>query len=477
MELKRRQLHFLVATFPFQGHINPALYLAKHLARTLAGVLVTFSTTLSAHRRMFPSSPDDHYDGLLYYSPFSDGFDFDGAIQQFGHYMAGFKVSGPRNFSVLIADLAARGRPVSCVIYTMLLPWAADVALEHGIPSVHYWIQPATVFAVYYHYFHGYGALVDAHCDNPSFTVTLPGLPPLKIRDVPSFLTSPPDHLLYSVKVALSEAFAALNREKAASPKPKVLVNTFDELEPDALTAVDEIDLLTIGPLIHSWSSGGNSSNLKEDENGTGGDMFKPEEKGYLEWLDSNLENSVVYVSFGSLHVFTKSQLEEFSSGLEESGRPYLWVVRRDNREATGVEIETGGHQGMMVAWCSQVKVLSHPAVGCFVTHCGWNSTLESLACGVPTVGVPRLSDQATTARMAEVAWGTGVTVELSGEGMVEASELKRCVEMVMGEGERGVKMRRKAAEWKEKARAAVSEGGSSDRNLRVFLEEIRERL
>ncbi|WOL09029.1 hypothetical protein Cni_G17782 [Canna indica] len=133
-------------------------------------------------------------------------------------------------------------------------------------------------------------------------------------------------------------------------------------------------------------------------------------------------EHSVVYISFGSLHVFTKRQLEELSSGLEKSGRPYLWVVRRDNREATGVEIETGGPQGMVVAWCSQVKVLSHPAVGCFVTHCGWNSTLESLACGVPTVGVPRHSDQATNVRMAEVAWGKGVTVELSGEGMVEAS-------------------------------------------------------
>ncbi|URE44056.1 Enhancer of polycomb-like [Musa troglodytarum] len=258
MELKRQQ-HFLVATFPFQGHINPVLHLAKHLARSAGGPLVTFSTSLSAHRRMFPSAPDHHdvSDGLLSYLPFSDGFDDGdrGGVAGFNSFMAEFKVAGPRSLSSIVAGLAARGRPVTCIVYTMLLPWAADVAREHGIPSIHYWIQPATVFAVYYHCFHDYGAVVDAHRDDPSFTVTFPRLPPIKISDVPSFLTSPVDHPLYSVYLALREAFAALDTEKAASSsKPRVLVNTFDELEPDALAAVDEIDMLTIGPLIPSWS-------------------------------------------------------------------------------------------------------------------------------------------------------------------------------------------------------------------------------
>ncbi|CAL9102225.1 unnamed protein product, partial [Musa textilis] len=368
-----------------------------------------------------------------------------------------------------------RGRPVTCIVYTMLLPWAADVAREHGIPSIHYWIQPATVFAVYYHCFHDYGAVVDAHRDDPSFTVTFPRLPPIKISDVPSFLTSPVDHPLYSVYLALREAFAALDTEKAASSsKPRVLVNTFDELEPDALAAVDEIDMLTIGPLIPSWSSSGTAA-PKDTETGAGGDIFKPDDKGYMEWLESQPEWSVVYVSFGSLHHFTKRELEELSAGLEECGRPYMWVVRRDNREEGNLREGSSG-QGMVVEWCSQVKVLSHAAVGCFVTHCGWNSMLESLACGVPTVGVPRLSDQRTNARMADGAWGTGVTAELGEDDVVEAGELKRCVQLVMGEGERGKEMRRKAEQWKERARAAVSEGGSSDRNLTAFLEDIGKR-
>ncbi|RWW09276.1 hypothetical protein GW17_00027243 [Ensete ventricosum] len=474
MELKRQQ-HFLVATFPFQGHINPVLHLAKHLARSAAGPLVTFSTSLSAHRRMFPSAPDHHdvSDGLLSYLPFSDGFDDgdSGGVAGFNRFMAEFKVTASRSLSSIVAGLAARGRPVTCIVYTMLLPWAADVACEYGIPSVHYWIQPATVFAVYYHYFHDYGAVVDAHRDDPSFTVTFPRMPLMKISDVPSFLTSPVDHPLYSVYLTLREAFAALDAEKAASSsKPRVLVNTFDELEPDALAAVDEIDMLSIGPLIPSWSSSGSAA-PKDTETGAGGDIFKPDDKGYMEWLDSQPEWSVVYVSFGSLHHFTKRELEELSAGLEECGRPYLWVVRRDNRQAGG--LREGGGQGMVVEWCSQVKVLSHAAVGCFVTHCGWNSMLESLACGVPTVGAPRLSDQRTNARMADGAWGTGVTAELSEDGVVEAGELNRCVELVMGEGGRGKEMRRKAVQWQERARAAVSEGGSSDRNLTAFLEEI----
>ncbi|XP_074577113.1 UDP-glycosyltransferase 75C1 [Curcuma longa] len=464
MELKRRQ-HYLVATFPFQGHINPALHLAKHLARAAPGAHVTFSTSLSAHRRMFPSSPDSHSEDLLSYAPYSDGFD-DGdtsGVLGFNRYMVEFKASGSRTFSRLIADLAADGRPVTCVIYTMLLPWAADVARDHGIPSVHYWIQPAAIFAIYYHYFHGYGALVDAHREDPSFVVTLPGLPPLQIRDLPSFLTAPDDHPLSSVVGTLREGFAVLDWERNAPSslralRPRILVNTFDELEPRAIAAVSEVEILTIGPLIPSWSS-------------SGGDMFKADDKGYGEWLDAKPERSVVYVSFGSLHRCSALELEKLAAGLEATGRPYLWVVRKDDRDqAVGAAmLELEGPRGMVVEWCAQVRVLSHAAVGCFVTHCGWNSTLESLACGVPTVGVPRLSDQLSNAKMAKDEWGTGVTAEIGADGVVAAEELRRCVETVMGE-ESGEGMRKRAREWKERARAAVSEGGSSDRNLRAFL-------
>ncbi|KAF5951096.1 hypothetical protein HYC85_013089 [Camellia sinensis] len=129
--------------------------------------------------------------------------------------------------------------------------------------------------------------------------------------------------------------------------------------------------------------------------------------------------------------------------------------------------------QGMIVPWCSQLEVLSHSSLGCFVTHCGWNSMLESLPSGVPVVAVPRWSDQGTNAKMMAEVWGTGVRVKANEEGIVESEEVKRCIEKVMGGEERGEEMRRIAKKWKELTREAVKEGGSSDLNIKAFVKEI----
>ncbi|CAN1323532.1 Phloretin 4'-O-glucosyltransferase [Linum perenne] len=114
------------------------------------------------------------------------------------------------------------------------------------------------------------------------------------------------------------------------------------------------------------------------------------------------------------------------------------------------------------MAWCSQVEVLSHEAVGCFVSHCGWNSTLESICLGVPVVGFPQFSDQPTNAKLLEDVWRTGVRVEI-----------RRCLELVMGEGEVREQVRRNACKWKQLARDAVREGGSSHNNLKAFVDQI----
>ncbi|CAL9092243.1 unnamed protein product, partial [Musa acuminata var. zebrina] len=469
-KLSSMEQHFLVVTYPLQGHINPALHLARRLAR-VAGARITFSIALSGHRRMFPSSADGEVDdGLISYVPHSDGYDdgFNPDVDDIKAYPLRTRSVSSKTLSAIIRSLEERGRPVTCVIYTLLLSWAADVAHEHGLPSVLYWIQPATVFALYYHYFHGYDGLIASHRQDPLFQVNLPGLPPFRICDLPSFLriTSPDDPYFVVIEM-FQESFDVLDREKARSTA-RVLANTFDELESDALVATEKMKLIPIGPTVPSALLEGTEA--ARGTGSTGADLFKLDEKQYMEWLDSKPEKSVVYVSFGSLAVIKKRQAEEIVRGLKESGRPYLWVLKKENRRELEGEVEEEG--GMVVEWCSQVRVLSHPAVGCFVTHCGWNSTVESIVCGVPTVAAPQWSDQSTNARLVEL-WGTGVRGELDGEGVLEGAELSRCVETVMGEGKTGKEIRRRAEMWKEKAREAVGEGGSSDRNLRAFVEEI----
>ncbi|KAL7251107.1 hypothetical protein ACSBR1_013023 [Camellia fascicularis] len=118
------------------------------------------------------------------------------------------------------------------------------------------------------------------------------------------------------------------------------------------------------------------------------------------------------------------------------------------------------------------VEVLSHPCLGCFVTHCGWNSILESLASGVPVVAFPHWSDQTMNAKMVTRVWETGVRVKANEEEIVESEEVKRCIEEVMGGEERGEEMRRNAKKWKELTREAVKEGpGCSSLGVGAFSE------
>ncbi|XP_062194655.1 UDP-glycosyltransferase 75C1-like [Phragmites australis] len=471
--------HFLVATYPAQGHINPARHLARRLLRA-TGARVTVSTAVSAYRKMFPGAVADeeagegHQDaGGVWYVPYSDGYDagFDSAVHDHTHYMSQIKVVGSRTLAGVLDRLRDAGRPVTRVVYTLLLSWVADVARDHGVPAALYWIQPATVLAAYVHFFRGTDGVdkaIAAAGGDPWATVRVPGLPPLRIRDLPSFITITSENDPYAfVVTAFRDLVDALGRED----RPTVLANTFDAMEPGAVASLREhgLDVVPVGPVLSFL----NDATAAGAKNGTAppsdNDLFKQDGKGYLEWLDAQEAGSVVYISFGSLSVMSKRQIEEVARGMAESGRPFLWVLRKDNRsiEDGGDNDATalGGERGMVVEWCDQVRVLSHPAVGCFVTHCGWNSTLESVACGVPVVGVPQWTDQGTNAWLVE-RLGTGVRVAVSDkDGVLEADELRRCLDFATSE-----MVRAKAAMWRETARAAAAEGGSSERNLRAFV-------
>ncbi|KAH7858251.1 hypothetical protein Vadar_021732 [Vaccinium darrowii] len=121
---------------------------------------------------------------------------------------------------------------------------------------------------------------------------------------------------------------------------------------------------------------------------------------------------------------------------------------------------------------CSNIIKLNELVV-MLVCHCGWNSSLESLVSGVPAEGFPQWTDQATNAKPIEDVWKAGVRLTRNGEGIVESVEVKRCIEIVMGGGGRGEEMRRNAQKWKDLAREATMEGGSSDKNLKAFVDEI----
>ncbi|KAJ0254600.1 hypothetical protein HA466_0104930 [Hirschfeldia incana] len=444
--------HFLLVTLPAQGHVNPSLRFAHRLIRT-TGARVTLATCLSVFRCSNIQSHENVYNLSLL--TFSDGFD-DGVIsniEDVQNRLLNLECNGSKTLSEFIEANKKGDSPVACVIYTILPSWVPRLARRFHLPTVLLWIQPALAFHVYYNHSTGH---------NSGFE--FPNLPTLETRDLPSFLS--PSDTCNTAQAVYLELMEFLKE----APNVKVLVNTFDSLEPEALTAVPGIEMVAVGPLLPP-------------------DMFTRSEpvkdqSGYKLWLDSKTESSVIYVSFGTMVELSKKQIKELARALTEGKRPFLWVVTdKANREAkiegedeTEIEKIAGlRHEldevGMIISWCSQVEVLRHRAVGCFLTHCGWSSTLESLVLGVPVVAFPMWSDQPTNAKLLEDLWRTGVRVRENEEGLVERGEIIRCLEAVMEE--KTVELGENTEKWKRLAVEAGRERGSSDKNMEAFVETL----
>lgn len=220
------------------------------------------------------------------------------------------------------------------------------------------------------------------------------------------------------------------------------------------MKAIDGLKMIPIGPLISIGKSNGkNGSNP----------LFVSE--NYMEWLNSKAKSSVIYVSFGSVSVLQSKQAEEIMKAL--SGYTFLWV--KIDEEAQEQE------NGKIVRWCRQDEVLNHPSVGCFMSHCGWNSTIEGMAVGVPLVAFPLQIDQATNAKLVEDVWKIGVRVAANSEGFVEGEEIRRCLDLIMGSeaNERRDEIVGNAKKWKDLATKAIAQHGSSTFNLKAFVEDI----
>ncbi|PNY13154.1 UDP-glycosyltransferase 75D1-like protein [Trifolium pratense] len=467
--MPHRRHRILLIPYPVQGHINPTFQFAKRLIAL--GAHVTLSTTIYMHNRITnkPTLPN------LSYLPFSDGYDDvgykgNGNDVTYSLYAAEFNRRGSEFVTNLILSNSQQGTPFTCLVHSILLTWAAKVARELHLPTALLWIQPATVFDIIYHYFHGHSELIK----NPECSIALPGLSLLlSQRDLPSFLLES-DLSAYSnynslMLTLFEEQIKDLDVEKNPTT---ILVNSFEALEPEALRSVEKLNMIFIGPLVPSAFL-----DVKEPTkyNSFGGQsqthIFQPS-NDCVEWLDSKKDMSVIYISFGSLIVLSKVQMEEIARALLDCGFSFLWVIKeKEELLSYREELEK---KGKIVKWCSQVEVLSHSSLGCFLTHCGWNSCLESLVSGVPMVAFPQRMDQMTNAKLIEDVWKIGVRVDYKVDeyGIVRGDEIKKCLEVVMGSGEKGEELRRNAIEWKNLAREAVKEYGSSHKNLRGFLDD-----
>ncbi|KAM7502408.1 hypothetical protein LguiB_001312 [Lonicera macranthoides] len=227
--------------------------------------------------------------------------------------------------------------------------------------------------------------------------------------------------------------------------------------------------LRTIGPSIPSFYL---DKRLLDDKD-YGLHVYKPSTNTCMKWLNERQKRSVVYVSFGSMAELGGEQMEELACGLREVDHYFLWVVRASEQaKLPKYFAEETLEKGLVVPWCPQVEVLAHEAIGCFVTHCGWNSTLEALSLGVPMVAMPQWTEQTTNSKYICDVWKVGVRPRPDEKGMVRREAIQRCIREVM-EGEIAKDISKNASKWRDVAREAADEGGCSDKNIDEFVANL----
>ncbi|KAF7151549.1 hypothetical protein RHSIM_Rhsim02G0067100 [Rhododendron simsii] len=313
--MEDERVRVLVVTYPAQGHINPSLQFARRLARM--GVDVPLLTALSAINRITKTTTSSTPRGVTFLG-FSDGYD-DGlkVDTDFEVYMADLRRHGSEAIAKLVNSSGENGKPFVHVVYTILLSWVSQVTRALNVPSTFLWIQPAAILDIYYYSFYGYGDVIRNNVNDPSWSVELPGLPRLTGRDLPSFLCAPNQN-----KFALSlfkDHIDTLGEET----NPKVLVNSFEALESEALRAIKNLNFVAVGPLIPSVFL----HRKDPSDNSFGGDLLQ-KSNDHIEWLDSKPRGSVIYVAFGSISELAKQQTEEVARGLLDCERPFFWVMR-----------------------------------------------------------------------------------------------------------------------------------------------------
>ncbi|MED6155758.1 hypothetical protein PIB30_007994 [Stylosanthes scabra] len=264
-----------------------------------------------------------------------------------------------------------------------------------------------------------------------------------------------------------------------------MVVNTFDELEMEYVKEYKKISKIwCVGPV--------SLSNKNELEMAIRSKRHSDEDGNrYMKWLDSWPPSSVVYVCLGSLNRVTPEQLIELGLGLEATNRPFIWVLRcayrREEMDTwlseNGFEERVKGRGILIKGWVPQVLILSHKSIGAFLTHCGWNSTLEGICASVPLVTFPLFGEQFYNEKVVVQLVQTGVSV--GAENVVHLGEeekhgvqvtrenVKDAIEKVMGQGEDCHRIRLRARKYGTMAKRVIEEGGSSYCNMSRLIEDI----
>ncbi|KAD6795296.1 hypothetical protein E3N88_06192 [Mikania micrantha] len=457
-------LHFMA-----YGHMIPMADMAVLFAsRGLQTTIVTTSSTAHHFTKSIQKTVNYTHQIALHIIDFKPGFppgianlDQDTSNEHLSRLLEAI-----RTLQEPFEQFVQRSQP-NCIVTDMFFPWTAETAAKFNIPRVTF--TGTGLFGL---------CVSDAirlhqpnvSSDSEHFVVPyLPHEIKLTRKQLPQFEGDEfKDFLNFFIQVAEAE-------EKSYG----VIVNSFYELEPEYVRHYREVmkrKAWHIGPVSLC-------STIRTEDKLERGKKSSINEHECLKWLESKPPSSVIYVSFGTIVKVTSSQLHEIAMGLEACDVNFIWVIRNDQEKLIPEGFEAkmqAKNKGMIIkGWAPQVMILGHESVGGFVTHCGWNSVLEGVTCGVAMVAWPVMAEQFYNAKLVTDVLRIGVSigyVEWSTDSTCEGvsrEAIVRAVARVMGP-EEGDKMRVRAQELKEKANTALVKGGSSYKDLTTFIEDIK---
>ncbi|XP_010266460.1 PREDICTED: hydroquinone glucosyltransferase [Nelumbo nucifera] len=461
MEQPQRTPHIVIVPTPGMGHLIPLIEFAKRLVHhhhfTVTFIVPTDGPPSKAQTSVLDSLPKTI--SSLFLPPVNfDDLPDDAKIE------TRISLTVVRSLPSLrdaLKTLVSTTRPVALVA-DLFGTDAFDVAKEFKLPPYIFFPSTATTLNLFFHlpeldqrYSCEYRDLQEP--------VELPGCLPIPGRE-----------LLDPVQDKKNEAYKwLLHHTKRYLLAEGVMVNSFMDLEPGPLKALRQDipgrpPVYPVGPLIRTSSS----------------DAGAAERPHCLKWLDDQPSGSVLFVSFGSGGTLSHEQLTELALGLEMSEQRFLWVVRSPSQKAANATyfsvhglsdpfdflpkgfLERTKGLGLVVSsWAPQTEILSHGSTGGFLTHCGWNSTLESVVYGVPLIAWPLYAEQKMNAFMLSEDLKVSLRAKVNEDGLVGRAEIATVVKGLM-EGEEGKRIRSRMKDLKDAAARVLSEDGSSTKAL-----------
>ncbi|KAF3444165.1 hypothetical protein FNV43_RR13855 [Rhamnella rubrinervis] len=342
-----------------------------------------------------------------------------------------------------------------------------DVANEFGVPAYMFYTVSSGFVSLMFH--------LQALRDHLNIDPTGVKDDPDSELVLPSFVNSVPSRVMPDFMLDKGAFTYYLNQFRRMREEAKgCVVNTVMELESHAVRHLfDDVSMpvYTVGPLLDLVIDDGNDSDL-------------------IKWLDDQPPLSVVFLCFGHLGSFRERQVKEIAHALESCGIRFVWSLRQSPSSDGPNDVSSGADSmeeflnrtagiGKIIDWAPQVKILSHPAIGGFVSHCGWNSILESVWFGVPIATWPLYGEQQFNAFEMVRELGLAVEIKLdyfmseereNDQAVVNCQAIEAGIRRVM---EHDSDVRKRVKDISEISRKAVMDGGSSWKSLGGFVNDV----